>query len=143
MSAPGDRLEGRPWTLPFRNGFYSRPERPLPAIPVALSPNKPAPPGSARCCWDDLEAQRHRPHMPASIYTGPSSRGTSLPSPPLTSYLRPSALPRDTTSRPQHDPANSDQEEACVTKTRRRLAQRPAKPRLRSTARTRLLVPTV
>ncbi len=68
MSAPGDRLEDRPWTLPNRNGFYSRPERGLPAIPVAQSPNQTAPPGSARCCWD-VEAQRHRPHMPASIYT--------------------------------------------------------------------------
>jgi hypothetical protein len=98
MLPPGHRLEGPP----LRNGVYSC----LPAIPVALIPNKPAPRLSARCCWD-LEAQRHRPICQPRYHFHPPPpacivAGTSLPSPPLTSYLMPSARPRQPSSRPQH-----------------------------------------
>jgi hypothetical protein len=88
-----------------------------------------------------FETQRHRPHMPAPIYTRLHSRGTSLPSPPLTSYLRGlSPLQR------HYIPPRTIQQ----TLVRKGLARlRPGgasprdqlKPRLRSTARTRLLVP--
>ena len=127
---PGVRLEGPP----YRNGFYSH----LPAIPVALISNKPAPWASARYCQDPA-AVRHRsicqPRYPVStglllavLLALPTTKFISdAISPPQTLFLPLSATPKFT------------QNEACVTKTRRRLAHQQPKPRLRS-ARTRSLV---
>jgi hypothetical protein len=133
---PGDRLEGPP----YRNGFYSH----LPAIPVALISNKPAPWASARYCQDPA-AVRHRSICQPRYHSLPSAPASTgllvavlLALPTTDSISDAISLPRHSSSRPQQRPSLLRTRLALLKHGGASPTSKP-KPRLRS-ARTRLLV---